>query len=424
LERVLVVFPTLWDARFLRGEARAGRDRAEVLFSEPSDSDCSARLDILAHIERMAELARREGVGGIVTSSDYPGAAVAAALAERLGFPGPSPAAVLTSAHKYAARALQRATLPEATPRFELVDPEWRRGRGPPPFFPCFVKPVKGSFSVLARRIEDEAELEAFLDQPAAREHMRATLQIYNRLLAAYTHLELDGSWFLAEEVLRGKLVTVEGFATDEEIELYGVTDALVQPRTGSFLSFVHPSELPAGVQARMEDLTRRAIRALDLRRTPFNVELMFDEEKDQLSIVEVNPRMCGQFADLYDKVHGVHGYDVTLELALGGRPALARGAGAFPVAASVPLRVFEPVRVVRVPSPEELAALEAEIPGLNVWVEVPEGALLDDFASGEDGHSVRYAVVNLGARDRAELERAAAEVRARLRFVFEPLAR
>ena len=424
MERALVVFPTLWDARFLRGEQRAGRDRAEVIFSEPSDAECSARLDILAHIERLSELARREGVGAIVTSSDYPGAPVAAALAERLGLPGPRPAAVLESAHKYYSRVVQRAALPEATPRFALVDPEWRRGRGPPPFFPCFIKPVKGSFSVLARRIGDEAELEAFLDQPAAREHVRATLQIYNRLLAAYTRLELDGSWFLAEEVLRGKLVTVEGFATDEGVELYGVTDAIVHPRTGSFLSFVHPSSLPAGVQARMEDLTRKVVRALDLRRTPFNVELMFDEATDQLSIVEVNPRMCGQFADLYEKVHGVHGYDVTLELALGGRPKVVRGAGTFPVAASVPLRVFEPARVARVPSPAEVAALEAEIPGLNVWVEVPEGAVLDDFASGEDGHSVRYAVVNLGARDRAGLERAAEELRERLGFVFEPLAR
>jgi biotin carboxylase len=169
--------------------------------------------------------------------------------------------------------------------------------------------------------------------------------------------------------------------------------------------------------------LSRAVVERLGLRQTMFNLELMFDEATGRLAIVEVNPRMCGQFADLYEKVNGRNGYEVALDLALGRDPAFERGAGRSRAAASVPLRVFEPVRVARAPGLEEIAALEAEVPGLRVWSEVKTGDVLADFASCEDGHSARYAIVNLGAPDRAELDRRLEAVRSRLGFVFEPLA-
>lgn len=421
MDRVLLVFPTLWDERALRGPGRAGAGRVEVVFAEPSDAECSARLDPEAFIARWAAEGRGR-LQGVFSSSDYPGAPLAAAIAERLGLAGPPPAAVLRSAHKYLSRAVQREVAPDAAPDFALVAPGRTPDEGPPLPYPFFLKPVKGSFSVLARRVADERELTALLAAPAAREYMGATMLIFNQLARRYG-LELDGSWFLAEGLLRGRLVTVEGCAGGAGVRFLGVTDSSVEPRTGSFTRFDYPSALPAALQARMEALACAVVERLGLRHTMFNVELMVDEESGRLAIVEVNPRMCGQFADLYEKVNGRSGYEVALDLALGGEPVFERGAGRCGAAASVPLRVFEPVRVTRAPGPAEIAALEADLPGLRVWSEVKAGDVLADFASSEDGHSARYAIVNLGAADRAELAGRIEEVRARLGFAFEPLA-
>jgi hypothetical protein len=87
-----------------------------------------------------------------------------------------------------------------------------------------------------------------------------------------------------------------------------------------------------------------------------------------------------------------------------------------------VPLRTYEPVRVRRAPSPERLRALERELPGASLlWSECEAGHVLRDFES-EDGASIRYAIVNLGADDRAQLDARLPEVVAALGYELEPL--
>jgi hypothetical protein len=328
----------------------------------------------------------------------------------------------LRCSHKYYARLAQREAVPEATPPFALLP-----ARIPPaPLegvpFPCFVKPVKGTYSVLARRIEGQAELEDFLGQEAVREFAAQQMQMFNRLLARMTRLEIDGSHFIAEGVLPGRQVTLEGFAFGDEVAILGVVDSLLHPETGSFLRFDYPSSLPEPVQERMARVARRAIQALGLRDSPFNVEMTWDPEGDRIGIVEVNPRLCGQFADLYQKVDGVHGYEVAVALATGRRPALRRGEGEFRRASSFPLRVFAKARVLRVPDADRIAEVEREFPGALAWCECEPGQELADFTSYEDGQSARYGIVNLGGRDEAELRARFEAVRARLGFELAPL--
>src|SRR5262245_607194 len=114
-KRVLFVFPTLWDERQLESCAHRWQDRFEVLFTEPRDADCPASLDVLAFIE---DVVREHGgrIDGVTSSSDYPGAQVAAVLAARLGLPGPAPEAVLRASHKLLSRHAQLEAAPEAVP--------------------------------------------------------------------------------------------------------------------------------------------------------------------------------------------------------------------------------------------------------------------------------------------------------------------
>jgi biotin carboxylase len=394
-------------------------DRFEVVFGSPSDEDCPDDLDIVDYIERCtAELGG--ALQGVTSSSDYPGAVVAAAIATALHLPGSRPEDVLACSHKWYARQLQRAAVPDATPWFELVDP--RRPRNAALRFPCFVKPVKGAFSVLARRVDCANDLETHLDRPAVHDFTQRYLKIFDQLVHRYTDFEFDGGWFLAEGLLRGHQVTVEGFSCGGDVEILGIVDSIMHPDTSSFARFDYPSCLEPPVQARMRDLVRRAVTALHLDNTLFNVEMLYDACTGAIHIIEVNPRLCGQFADLYEKVDGTNGYEVALALACGERPSLKRRRGRFRRASSFPLRVFEPVRVVRAPDAAHLRAVESEFPGTLVWSECATGQQLADFEDQEDGHSCRYAIVNTGADDARELLERAATIEARLDFEFAPL--
>jgi biotin carboxylase len=416
--RLLCVFETSWDRPQLAHCREAWEGRVEIDFPEPSDAECAADYDVHALIERAASGALGR-IDGVFSASDYPGATVAAAIATRLGLAGAKPEAVLRASHKYYSRRSQREVAPEAVPRFALVRPG---GGARLPFpFPVFVKPVKGSYSVLARRVQTPSELEDYLASPEVREFTNDYLGIFNRLVATFTPFEFDGRWLLVEELLSGRLVTVEGFVCAGDVTLLGVVDSVLHAQ-GSFARFDYPSSLPAEVQARMGELAARVVQQIGLDWTPFNIEMTWDEERDRIAIVEVNPRLCGQFADLYQKVDGHNGYAVAISLARGEAPKLVRGAGRYRMASSHPLRVLEPVRVRRAPGADDLAAAAALYPETLVWSECRTGDELADFARGEDGASFRYGIVNLGADSPAERAERIDAIGARLGYEFEAL--
>jgi biotin carboxylase len=417
---VSIAFPTPWDLRQLeRCRARWERDY-DVLFESPSDADCPWDLDLLQWIRACVDR-RRGAVDGVMSSSDYPGATVAGAVATELGLPTSAPSVLLRCAHKWYARGMQRARVPDATPPYWLVDTRDVARAAAAPRYPCFVKPVKGSYSVLARRIERPEDLVAFLGAPEVREYLDSYLRPYAQLLRAYGPFEVDERHFIAEGVLTGRQVTVEGWIQRGEAHVLGVVDSVMRPGTNSFMRFDYPSALPEPVLRRMGDVARRVVEGSGLDATIFNVEMLHDPSTGTIGVVELNARMCGQFADLYEKVDGVNGYEIALALATGRPPPIRRREGAHRTAASVPFRVFEPVRVLRAPDQERVAAVEDDHPGTIVWNECEPGQVLDDFTSGEDGASARYAVVNLGASDRASLLRTLDEIRERLGHAFAP---
>jgi biotin carboxylase len=429
---MLVVFETQWDRPQLELLRRSGGGAAAVHFSAPRDADVRWDLDVAGWVA--AEARRRRGaVDGVFSSSDYPGAAAAAALAADLGLPGPTPRAVLTAAHKCLARRTQKEAVPEAVPPFALVEPEdpatWEHGLG----YPCFAKPVKGSFSVFARRIGGPDELAALLTAPEVLQYRKQFLQMFDDLLRRFGIAE-RGRGFLCEGLLAGAQATVEGWCgAAGRSGVLGIVDSTFEPGTRSFTRFDYPSRLPAEVQQRMGALALRVAGALGLEHTLFNVELVWDPATGRIGIIEINPRICGQFADLYHKVDGTHGYGVAFDLATGRAPRLRQREGRFAAAASFPLRAFEPARVRRVPDAERLAALAREDPDTLVWIECQSGERLLDPGAGEaerdetdheDGASHRYAVINLGGDSREHLAARLERLRADLGLELEPLGR
>ena len=420
MKRILAAFPTQWDRRQLDACATQWKDDYEVIYAEPGDEECAWDFDVTRWIGETVEQYRGR-IDGVFSSSDYPGATAAAAVATDLGLPGSRPEDILRTTHKYYSRLAQRSAVPAAVPEFCLVDPELPDAE-PEIGFPCFVKPVRAAFSLFSRRIENGAALRSLLQSNEVREFLNYYLHMFDELREARSSLEISGRHFLAESPLSGFQVTVEGYRHLGETVILGVVDSVMYPDSHSFARFDYPSFLGPTIQERMVSIADRAVAAVGLEETLFNVEMFYEPGRDRIWIIEINPRLCGQFADLYQKVDGINSYRIALDLATGHDPEVRHREGDWVCASSFPLRVFEPCRIESCPHPDRIRAVESAVPGTMVWTEYPPGSEITDFTSGEDGFSARYAIVNLGAQSREDLARRFEEVVSSLGFNIVPL--
>ena len=124
------------------------------LFSFPSNLQLPA-FDLECFAARQAERGRRRGWRAVLSHHEQFGTLAAALVAERLGLPGATPESILAAQHKLHARRVLQQVAPDANLRFTGLE---AGDDAPVPGdldYPLFVKPVKGAFSVLARRIEN-----------------------------------------------------------------------------------------------------------------------------------------------------------------------------------------------------------------------------------------------------------------------------
>lgn len=299
-----------------------------------SDLDLLEEFDARAFLEQWGD-APADGVIGTKDQS----ALLAALIAERRGLPSPSTEALLACQHKPTSRELQRRAAPEATPDFAVVN------RRVPFAVPFFVKPVVGRLSQNVYRIDDPAQLDDLHEMDS---YTRRYAEI-----AALAGAEPDSvHGFLAEELLTGDEVTLEGYARGGRVTTIGVTDSVKYTGTLSFERFEYPSKLPEERQAELAGVAERVLPALGFEDGFFNVEF-FVPARGPASIIEVNGRIASQFAPLVQELHGRSTYDALFELVCGEDPAWKTG---LPdgVGVSYCLRVFEDAFVAAVPEPED----------------------------------------------------------------------
>jgi biotin carboxylase len=373
--------------------------------------------DPLLEVERL--LASLDGgrIDAVISTDDYPGSALAAIIAARLGLPGPDPKTVLISQHKYLSRMAQARLVPEAVPRFLLIDTAEGALLPEESSFPLFVKPVKSFFSVGAELFATRAELAAFLPRWRALDQFFLPLE---RMLERYAGKSIGSKRLIGEGVLKGTQVTVEGYAFGGKVDVFGVVDSIMFPGTIAFSRFDYPSRLPESVQAHMAGIAVTLMEGIGFDNGLFNIEMMYDVETDRSAIIEINPRMASQFADLYEKVDGTSSYRVLLDIARGRRPSFTRRKGRYPFAASCVLRAFADHHIVRVPDEVELGRITNLYPDDRVELHATPGRKLSDELN--DGHSYRYGIINLGGADLAEVLRKFAVMSEALDIVLVPV--
>ncbi|WP_307808241.1 ATP-grasp domain-containing protein [Streptomyces oryzae] len=344
-----------------------------------------------------------EPIDAIVGYWDFPVSSMVPILCRRHGLPSAPLKAVLKCENKYWSR-LEQQKVCTAHPPFALVDldnPEPPSG----PAFPMWLKPVKSYSSELAFKAENP---EQFAD---AAERIRKGIsrvgEAFDCVLAMVDLppevAKAGGQACLAEEEICGHEITVEGYSRDGKVHVYGVIDSHLYPGTSSFLRYQYPSSAPPQVTERLIDVTSRVVRQIGLDNTTFNIEFFWDQERDRINIVEVNPRLSQSHAPLFEYVDGLPNYQCMISLALGHEPMLPFRQGPYRVAAKWFLRRFSDAYVRRCPGQDEIARVRREMPDTIVDIIAKERGRLSDLPS-QDSYSYELAALYLGADDESEL--------------------
>ncbi|WP_067970082.1 ATP-grasp domain-containing protein [Nocardiopsis trehalosi] len=382
-------------------------------------------IDIAALLDKArAELDAFDGtIDAIVGYWDFPVSTIVPLLAKEYGTRATSLESVLKCEHKYWSRLEQRKVIDEH-PAFALVDLD---GDPEPPAevgFPMWLKPVKSFSSELAFQVTDEKEFTEAVN--AIRDGVSRVGRPFEYIME---HVDLPreiaeagGQACLAEAALTGEQCAVEGYVYNGKVVVYGALDSINYPDTPVFLRHQYPSTLPSRVVDRLRDVSERVITQVGMDNATFSIEFFYDHDTDAVNLLEINARHSQSHAELFEFVDGVPNHHAMLSLALGRDPHMPDQSGPYEVAAKWYHRRFEDGVVRRVPTAEEIADIERDIPGVRVDVVPSEGERLSDMP-GQDSYSFELAHVFIGADSHEEMRRKYDDCVAALRFEFDGVA-
>jgi hypothetical protein len=344
-------------------------------------------------------------IDAIASYFDFPGTLLVPIIAEKYGLPGPSVESMFKCEHKYWSRLEQSKVIDEHIPKFQAFDPfDEQAFEKLAMISPFWIKPIKSFRSYLAYRINGEAQFYEYME--TVRRDVGFITTPFIELMKTFNMPEELASMpetCIAESPITGHQCTLEGYVYNGRVVTYGVVDSIREGDRSSFGRYEYPSNLPQEIQFRMADVTRRAITQLGLDNGPFNAEYFYDQTADEVYLLEINPRISQSHSDIFEKVHGISHHSVMLSLALGEKPRTLGMDGEFNKAANCMLRTFEPGKVTKVPTRQEINILKKFIPGLEVNVQVRENVHLSDL-KGQDSYSFELANIFVGARDQREL--------------------
>jgi hypothetical protein len=422
--KLLFLFPDGWDEAALAAVPSL-RDEFDVvcegfdLFRFPENANL-LWFDARRFVARLARRYRHAGIAGVASTNEQYGALLAAVLARELGLQGSDPAAIIRAQHKYYARCSLSRALPEANPAFALLPYAFGRTSvatsDPCLPFPFFVKPVKAAYSVLATSVANADELQRHLTfHPWETHIIKRLVRPFGDLMREYgSEFTVDPEHMLAEGLLDGVQINVDGWMDRGRIGFFGIVDAVMFPGTRAFQRFEYPSCLPASAQGDAFAVAERAMRAVGFDHGAFNIELYWQRGTSRFFIIEINPRLAAQFGDLYANVDGTHPYSLLADLSVGRTPRWTRGQGRFGAAASFVFREFNGA-VKIAPSRAQIRWLGERYPDASLHTFIKHGN--SRWRETKWLGSYRYAIINLGGASREDLARRYDEVCSNVSF-------
>lgn len=363
-------------------------------------------------VEDLMHTAKREldeipgGVDAIIGHWDFPTTSLLPILQRQAGLRGPSLESVLMTENKYATRLAQYEATPDLAPPFALVNPYDDAVVDDPPLpYPFWLKPVVAFSSTMGFRIDNEGDLRHALMR--IRQGIGKFAEPFDTLMKharlGSRRALMGGGYCIAEGIISGRGCTLEGYVLDGEPHVYAVIDSLRGPNAVSFVGYHYPSELPQDVLDRMLEGTDRILRHIGLDNTPFNVEFFWNEEADDVKLLEINPRISKSHSPLFLMVDGASHHEVAIDVALGRKPDFPRGDGPHQHAAKFMPRTYGAARITRAPTQDDIDRLRREFPDALFQSHVSEGMELTDLPN-QDSYSFELGELFLGGRNREQL--------------------
>lgn len=345
-------------------------------------------------------------IDAIISFFDFPFTLIAFLLCEEYGLIGPTLVQGLKCEHKYWSRQEQQKVIPENIPAFDAASPfeptPFEELNVKPPFW---IKPVKAFSSQLGFKIKSKSDYENSM--PTFREEIGRLAEPFNYFLERADLPEdirkVDGNYCLAEGLIGGHQCTISGYVYEHEVYSYGLIDSVRYPDSPSFFYYLLPSTLPAHVQQRMEDISRKVMKQIGFNNSAFNIEYFYDEEKDQIYLLEINPRMSQSHSDMYDKTRGHSNHQVLIKLAMGEKPHFKKLEGKYAYAAKFQHRVFEDGIVESIPDEKKIREIEKQYDDTTIKIDVKEGQCLSELPL-QDSFSYALGVVMTGAQTKEAL--------------------
>ncbi len=372
------------------------------------------------HFELEALLDKARGVlrafpdriDAIVGYWDFPTILMMPILRKEFGLRGPTLESVLRCEHKYLSRVEQAKVVPEQVPGFALVDPFDDQAAAKLDLgFPFWIKPVKAHSSLLGYRVRDRRDFNHALGEiRKGIHHFAEPLDV----IMSYADLpdeiaKVDGAKCIAEAIISaGRQCTLEGYAFEGDVEVYGIVDSIRGPNRSSLERYGYPSSLPGPVKDRMRALARRVISFVGLDDSPFNMEFFYEGAAGRLFLLEINARISKSHSPLFDKVEGIPHKEVMIDVALGKRPDYPARRGPFRYAAKFMPRLYgdhEREVVIDAPDADEVRDIEGRFPGTEIQLHIHEGMRLADLYH-RDPYSYELGAIFMGANSRAALMR------------------
>jgi hypothetical protein len=311
---------------------------------------------------------------------------------------------VLACQHKLYARQVLQRVCPEANLPFSPLQARYGDPIPPGLHYPLFAKPVKAAFSVLARRVASHAQLTALTRfGPLEQWIIHRLVEPFDAIARARLGDVPSAHGMLLEEPFDAPQFNLDGYVHRGQVRPLGVVDAVMYPGTGAFQRFERPSRLADRVQERALDVATRFLKAVGFDHGFFNMEFFYDVATDALKVIEFNPRLASQLADLYRRVDGLDAHAGSLALAHGADPARAmRCSSSAGAAASFVFRSFDHSRVPLAPTARRLRSFAGRFP--DGWLQAmpKQGRSLARDFKWLGSH--RYGVMHLGGDDAIDL--------------------
>ncbi len=377
-------------------------------------------------LKKTEERVKKEGgIDAVISYLDFPGSVMVPIIAQKYKLPGPSLESVMKCEHKYWSRLEQHRVIPDNIPKFKAFDPFDEKAYDKIGFKPPFwIKPIKSYHSYLAYKIKNKKQFDECMEEVC--ENIDYMVEPFSYIASEFgmsKKISETNEKMFAETPISGHQCTVEGYAFDGNVVIYGLVDSITHKQYPSFARYQYPSNLPYEIQYRMSDLSRKVIKQIGLMNSAFNIEYFYNEEENKINLLEVNPRMSQSHAVIFEKVHGISHHHVILNLALDRRPKPLENKGDFEVAAHFMHRAFRSGVVKKAPARKEIDKLKEKYPELEIKVTVKEGMDLNDIEEHHvDSYSYVLAYIHLGGQSQEELLEKYNDVVENLTFEIKPL--